>query len=49
MTLMYARDTSGASYVNSGNRDGFHAASHHSNARIGDCTIGFAWEMKIEQ
>ena len=33
MTLMYARDTSGASYVNSGNRDGFHGASHHSNAR----------------
>jgi hypothetical protein len=33
MTLMYARDTSGATYVNSGNRDGFHGASHHSNAR----------------
>ena len=33
MTLMYARDTSGATYINSGNRDGFHGASHHSNAR----------------
>jgi len=33
MTLMYARDTSGATYPNSGNRDGFHGASHHSNAR----------------
>jgi len=33
MTLMYARDTSGATYLNSGNRDGFHGASHHSNAR----------------
>jgi hypothetical protein len=33
MTLMYARDTSGATYPNSGNRDAFHGASHHSNAR----------------
>ena len=33
MTLMFARDTSGATYPNSGNRDGFHGASHHSNAR----------------
>ena len=32
-TLMYARDTSGATYPNSGVRDGFHGASHHSNAR----------------
>jgi len=33
MTLMFARDTSGATYPNSGNGDGFHGASHHSNAR----------------
>src|SRR5690349_14607869 len=33
MTLMYARDSSGATYPNSGNRDGFHGASHRSNAR----------------
>jgi len=33
MTLMFARDTSGATYPASGNRDGFHGASHHSNAR----------------
>lgn len=32
-TLMYARDTSGATYPASGVRDGFHAASHHSNVR----------------
>jgi hypothetical protein len=32
-TLMYAKDTSGATYPNSGVRDGFHGASHHSNAR----------------
>jgi hypothetical protein len=32
-TLMYARDTSGATYPPSGVRDGFHAASHHSNVR----------------
>jgi len=32
-TMMYARDTSGATYPNSGVRDGFHGASHHSNAR----------------
>lgn len=32
-TLMYARDTSGATYPKSGVRDGFHAASHHSNNR----------------
>ena len=32
-TMMYARDTSGAVYPQSGVRDGFHVASHHSNAR----------------
>jgi hypothetical protein len=32
-TLMYARDTSGATYPGSGVRDGFHTASHHSNVR----------------
>jgi hypothetical protein len=32
-TMMYARDTSGATYAGSGVRDGFHTASHHSNAR----------------
>ena len=32
-TLMYARDTSGATYPGSGVRDGFHGASHHSNVR----------------
>jgi hypothetical protein len=32
-TLMYARDTSGATYPSSGVRDGFHTASHHSNVR----------------
>ena len=32
-TLMYARDTSGAVYPQSGVRDGFHVASHHSNTR----------------
>jgi hypothetical protein len=32
-TMMYARDTSGAVYPNSGVRDGFHVASHHSNSR----------------
>ncbi len=32
-TLMYARDTSGATYPASGVRDGFHGASHHSNIR----------------
>jgi Protein of unknown function (DUF1552) len=32
-TLMYARDTSGATYPASGVRDGFHGASHHSNVR----------------
>ena len=32
-TMMYARDTSGAVYPGSGIRDGFHTASHHSNAR----------------
>jgi hypothetical protein len=32
-TMMYARDTSGAVYPASGVRDGFHTASHHSNAR----------------
>ncbi len=32
-TMMYARDTSGAVYPQSGVRDGFHVASHHSNLR----------------
>jgi ribosomal protein S30 len=32
-TMMYARDTSGTVYPASGVRDGFHTASHHSNAR----------------
>jgi hypothetical protein len=32
-TMMYARDTSGAVYTQSGVRDGFHVASHHSNSR----------------
>jgi hypothetical protein len=31
--MMYARDTSGATYPASGVRDGFHGASHHSNVR----------------
>jgi hypothetical protein len=29
--LMYAKDLSPASYPNSGNRGGFHGASHHAN------------------
>ena len=32
-TMMYARDTSGAVYPQSGVRDGFHVSSHHSNNR----------------
>jgi hypothetical protein len=32
-TMMYARDTSGTVYPQSGVRDGFHVASHHSNVR----------------
>jgi hypothetical protein len=32
-TLMYARDTSSATYPKSGVRDAFHGASHHSNVR----------------
>jgi hypothetical protein len=32
-TLMYARDTSGSVYPQSGVREGFHVASHHSNNR----------------
>jgi hypothetical protein len=32
-TMMYARDTSGATYPASSVRDGFHTASHHSNVR----------------
>jgi len=32
-TMMYARDTSGAVYPQSGIRDGFHVASHHGNNR----------------
>ena len=32
-TMMFARDGSGASYPLSGNRGGFHGASHHSNVR----------------
>ena len=31
--MMYARDTSGAVYPQSGVREGFHVASHHSNVR----------------
>ena len=31
--MMYARDTSGALYPQSGVREGFHVASHHSNVR----------------
>jgi predicted component of type VI protein secretion system len=30
-TLMFAHDSSGSTYPVSGNRDGFHGASHHSN------------------
>jgi Protein of unknown function (DUF1552) len=33
VTMMYAHDTSGAVYPQSGVRDGFHVASHHSNVR----------------
>jgi hypothetical protein len=32
-TMMYARDTSGAVYPQSGVRDGFHVSSHHGNNR----------------
>jgi hypothetical protein len=32
-TLMYAKDLSPASYPNSGNRGGFHGASHHANQK----------------
>jgi hypothetical protein len=32
-TLMYAKDLSPATYPNSGNRGGFHGASHHGNVR----------------
>jgi hypothetical protein len=32
-TLMYAKDLSPASYPASGNRGGFHGASHHANSR----------------
>src|SRR5579862_8941408 len=32
-TMMFARDGSGSSYPLSGNRGGFHGASHHSNVR----------------
>ena len=32
-TLMYAKDLSPSSYPNSGNRGGFHGASHHANVR----------------
>ena len=32
-TMMFARDTSGAVYPQSGVRDGFHVASHHANNR----------------
>jgi Protein of unknown function (DUF1552) len=32
-TLMYAKDVSPASYPNSGNRAGFHGASHHANVK----------------
>ena len=33
ITMMYARDTSGAVYPQSGVRDGFHVASHHRTSR----------------
>jgi len=32
-TLMYAKDLSPATYPESGNRSGFHGASHHANAK----------------
>lgn len=32
-TLMYAKDLSPSSYPESGNRSGFHGASHHANVR----------------
>jgi hypothetical protein len=32
-TLMYAKDLSPASFPNSGNRGGFHGASHHANVK----------------
>ncbi len=32
-TMMFARDTSGAVYPQSGVREGFHVASHHANNR----------------
>src|SRR5438128_1941821 len=32
-TLMYAKDLSPASYPASGNRGGFHGASHHANVK----------------
>ena len=32
-SLMYSKDLSPASYPNSGNRGGFHGASHHANVR----------------
>jgi hypothetical protein len=32
-TLMYAKDLSPATYPDSGNRGGFHGASHHANVR----------------
>jgi len=32
-TLMYAKDLSPSSYPNSGNRGGFHGASHHANSK----------------
>jgi len=32
-SMMYARDTSGSVYPQSGVREGFHVASHHSNSR----------------
>jgi hypothetical protein len=32
-TMMFARDGSGTSYPQSGNRGGFHGSSHHSNVR----------------
>jgi len=33
-TMMFARDTSGAVYPQSGVREGFHVASHHANNRV---------------
>ena len=53
---LYARDTSGSVYPGSGVRDGFHTASHHSNARarmdtpeIRDRLHDFAAQMRTDE